>query len=145
MCLLSIICLSLHIPCISRDSRLSSFCRETRVLHGSDVWYFIFYGQSHPRFIVFPAPRGLASVNIAHSSSFSLFSSDLASPNAVPSCSASMVSCSEDVGFAADCGLRCVSQVRAQEMRASYPPPVRMLPRCRSISRYSSIVIVGRR
>jgi len=65
--------------------------------------------QSHPRFIVFPAPRGLASVNIVQSSSFCLFSSDLASPKTVPSCSASTASCSEDVGFAADCGLGCVS------------------------------------
>ena len=57
--------------------------------------------QSHPRFIVFPAPQGLTSVNLAHSSSFLLLSSDLASPNAVPSCSASIASCSEDTKLVA--------------------------------------------
>jgi hypothetical protein len=102
--------------------------------------------QPHPRFIVFPAPRGLASVNLAHSSSFLLFSSDLALPNIVPSCSASTASCSEDVGSAADCGLRCVSfTIEIDKGSASYPPPVRILPRCCSISRYSSMDIVGRR
>jgi len=81
--------------------------------------------QSHPRFIVFPAPRGLASVNLVHSSSFLLFSSDLASPNAVPSCSASMASCSEDVGFVADCGLSCVSFKRSCETARDEPLTLR--------------------
>ncbi len=107
LCYLSVI----PYPSISRDNRSDSFVGKIGSPRGatSDVTY----NTSHPRFIVFPAPRGLASVNLAHSSSFLLFSSDLASPNAVPSCSASIVSCSDDVGFAADCGLGCVSLYQA--------------------------------
>lgn len=53
---------------------------------------------NHPRFIVFPAPLGFASVNTAHFSSFCRFSSSLSHPATVPSASASIANCSEVVG-----------------------------------------------
>jgi hypothetical protein len=68
-----------------------------------DSWYSSM--PLHPRFIVFPAPLGLTSVYLAQFSSFNLFSSAFSSPNAVPSCSASTASCSDEVGSSSDCGL----------------------------------------
>lgn len=66
----------------------------------SDTW-----SVHYPRFIVFPSPLGWASVNLAHFSSFILFSSSFSLPNTVPSCSASIESCSDDVSWAADAAL----------------------------------------
>lgn len=125
----------------------------------------------HPRFIVFPAPLGCASVYCAHRSSLSLFSSAFTSPNAVPSISASSASCSDVVGSFSDRGLPfacccfdvvvcvyvCVfgqyscecghmgERERERSWDKAYPPPVMMFPLCCSISRYSSIVMDGSR
>ena len=83
----------------------------------------------------------------AHDSSFCLFSSAFSSPKTVPSCSASIASCSLDVSFASEAGLvvTLVSQRTQLAQEETYPPPEMILPRCRSISRYSSMVIVGSR
>jgi hypothetical protein len=91
--------------------------------------YTTFLHPIQPRFIVFPAPRGFASAYRAQRSSSARFSSARRAPNALPSSSASAASVSARVGASAEAG----------------PPPVRTFPRARSMARYSSIDIVGRR
>jgi len=116
-----------------------------KCFRGSNKSYILLF--SHPRFIVFPAPLGFSSVNLAQFSSFNRFTSAFSSPSRVPSSSASSASCSDEVGAASDAGLQDLGvRIQGQSQRwVTYPPPLSILPRSRSICRYSSIDIVGNR
>ena len=100
---------------------------------------------SHPRFIVFPAPLGFSSVNLAQFSSFNRFASAFSSPSRVPSISASSASCSDDVGAAPDAGLHNLDvRIQGEDQGwVTYPAPLSILPLSLSICRYSSMDIVG--
>ena len=84
----------------------------------------------------------------AQDSSFCLFSSPFSSPNAVPSCSASIASCSLEVSCCSDFGLPGQDQQTDHIMTCrprTHPPPVMIFPRSCSICKYSSTDIVGSR